>query len=889
MRALPVGRAGRRALARLAGLVFRRRARERELADEIQSHLALHIDDNIRRGLSPDEARRQARLALGGVEAMKEAYRDQGTVPVVEHTVQDIRLALRQLIKSPGLAVTAILVLALGMGGCLTVFGFVEAALLRPLPYAEPDRLVDVTETSPQIPRANLSYQDFLDWQAMNTVFSSLEVYRQRGHMLATPGGPVMVPGMQVSGGFFRTLGIRPALGRDFNAAESGGEGAKVAVITHRTWQERFGGDRTVVGRGATLSGDSYTIIGVLPPTFQFAPSEGGEFWTPIDATGGCMARRSCHSLNGVGRLKPGVTIAEAGAAMTVIARQLERQYPESNRDQGALVGPLADVIVGDIRPTLWLLLGGAALLLVMACINVVSLLLVRTESRRRELSVRLALGASRARIVRHFVTEAGVLVAIGAGLALLVADAGMRLMTSLIPTDMRATLPFLDGLGVNGAVAAGAGIVALVALVIFSLGPLLVHAGTDVRAGMADGGRGASGHTWRRLGAKLVVIELATAMVLLAGAGLLGRSLYRLLNVELGFRPDHLAVVRVAAAGARFGEPGAAERLALEVEHKAATVPGVTAVGLTSVLPVSFNGNTTWLRFVGRPYDGEHNEANQRDVSPGYLAAIGARLIRGRYFTPAEDATKPKVAVINKALADLHFPNQDPVGQRVGDTSLTPASITEIVGVVDNVREGPLNDDVWPAIYLPLAQSPDTDFAVVVRTAQEPGPVVPALAAAMREVDPDLGVFGEAVMETRIGSSPAAYLQRSSAWLVGTFAAIALILGVVGLYGVVAYSASQRTREMGVRIALGARRATVYRLILREAGALALIGIVVGLTGAVAAATSMRTLLFDTPPWDVATLAIVAAILGGAALVASAIPARRAASVDPIDALRAE
>jgi predicted permease len=461
--------------------------------------------------------------------------------------------------------------------------------------------------------------------------------------------------------------------------------------------------------------------------------------------------------------------------------------------------------------------------------------------------------------------------------------------MTALIPTDMRATLPFLDGLGINGAVAAGAAVVALFALAIFSLGPLLVHAGTDVRAGMADGGRGASGHAWRRIGSKLVVVELATAMVLLAGAGLLGRSLYRLLNVELGFRPDHLAVVRVAAPGARFGLPGAAERLALEVERTAATVPGVTAVGLTSVLPVSFNGNTTWLRFVGRPYGGEHNEVNQRDVSAGYLSAIGARLIRGRYFTAAEDATKPKVAVINKALADLYYPNQDPVGQRIGDTSLTPASITEIVGVVDNVREGPLNADIWPAIYLPIAQSPDTDFAVVVRTAQEPGQVVPALATALRTLDADLGTFGEAVMETRIAASPAAYLQRSSAWLVGAFAAVALVLGVVGLYGVIAYSASQRTREMGVRIALGAGRATVYRLILREAGGLALVGIAVGLAGAVAVATFMRTLLFDTPPWDVVTLATVAVLLGSAALVASAIPARRAASVDPIDALRAE
>jgi predicted permease len=880
-------RAGRRTLARLGGL-FRHRARERELAAEIESHLALHIDDNLRRGLTPDEARRQARLALGG-EAMKEAYRDQGTVPFVEHTIQDIRLALRQLAKSPGLAATAVVVLALGMGGCLAVFGFVEAALLRPLPYRDPSRLLAVTESVAQIPRAALSYEDYKDWKRLNTVFTSLEVYGGRGYMLATPGGPALLPGMRVSDGFFRTLGITPILGRDFAPGEDLPTGPHLALLSHRSWQERFGGNKKIVGTSVMLSGQAHTVIGVLPRTFQFAPGEGAEVWTTLHAAGGCWERRSCHNLNGIARLKDSVTIDQAAAAMTLIAAQLEKQYPDSNRGQGARVEPLADMIVGDIRPTLWLLLAGAGLLLVIACVNVISLLLVRTESRRRELSVRLALGASRGRIVRHFVTEAAVLVVLGAGLALVVAELGMRLLVGLIPSDMLASLPFLENLGVNGAVAACAGAVALVALGLFSIGPLAVHAATDVRDGMADGGRGASGHAWRRLGAKLVVVELATAMVLLAGAGLLGRSLYRLLNVELGFRSDHLATVRVAAPGVRFNQPGAAERLAREVEDRVKTLPGVTAVGLTSVLPVSFNGNTTWLRFVGRPYHGEHNEVNQRDVSPGYLAAIGARLVAGRWFTDAEDATKPKVVVINRALARLYFPNQDPIGQRIGDTSLSKDSITEIVGVVDDVREGALNQDIWPAVYLPIAQSPDSDFAVVVRTAQEPAATIPSLSAAIRSVDRDLGVFGEAVIAQRIAASPAAYLQRSSAWLVGAFAAVALILGVVGLYGVIAYSASQRTREMGVRMALGAGRSAVYRLILREAGGLALVGIVVGLAGAVAAATFMRKLLFDTPPWDVATLVTVAALLGGAALIASVIPARRAASIDPIHALRAE
>jgi predicted permease len=881
-------RALRRTLARIAGLV-RRGARERALTEELESHLALHVDDNLRRGLPPDEAMRQARLAIGGIEAMKEAYRDQGTVPVVEHTVQDVRLALRQLAKAPGLAVTAVLVLALGMGGCLAVFGFVEAALLRPLPYKDPARLLAVTGSLAQMPRANLSYEDYKDWKRMNAVFSSLEVYNLRGFMLSRPDGAAIVSGIRVSDGFFRTLGVSPILGRDFAPGEDGPAGPRLTLITYRTWHERFGGHRNVVGTSVLLSGIAHTIIGVLPREFQFAPSQQAEFWTALHADGGCDTRRSCHNMSGIARLKDGVTVEQASAAMTLIAAQLEKQYPDSNRGQGAIVEPLAEVVVGDIRPTLWLLLGGAALLLVIAGVNVVSLLLVRTESRRRELSVRLALGASRGRIVRHFVTEAAVLVALGAALAILVADVAMRLLVGLIPSDMMLTLPFLEGLGVNGAVIACAGVVALIALGLFSLGPLLVHAATDVRDGMADGGRGASGHAWRRLGARLVVVELATAMVLLAGAGLLGRSLHRLLNVELGFRPDHLATVRVAAPGVRFNQPGAAERLAVDVERRVKALPGVTAVGLTSVLPVSYNGNTTWIRFVGRPYNGEHNEVNQRDVSPGYLAAIGARLVAGRYFTDAEDATKPKVVVINRALQRLYFPNQDPVGQRIGDTSLSPASLTEIVGVVDDVREGPLNQDIWPAVYLPIAQSPDTDFAVVVRTTQDPAGIVPSLTAAIRDVDRDLGVFGEAVVAQRIAASPAAYLQRSSAWLVGSFAAVALVLGVVGLYGVVAYSASQRTREMGVRMALGAGRPAVYGLILREAGSLALVGIAGGLTGAVAAGSFMRKLLFDTPPWDVATLVSVAAVLGAAALAASLIPARRAASVDPIHALRVE
>ena len=550
---------------------------------------------------------------------------------------------------------------------------------------------------------------------------------------------------------------------------------------------------------------------------------------------------------------------------MAVIARQLERQYPDSNRDQGAFVGPLADVIVGDIRPTLWLLLGGAALLLVIACINVVSLLLVRTESRRRELSVRLALGASRARIARHFVTEAGVLVAIGAVLALVVADAGMRLMAGLIPADMQrhAAVPRRPRhqrrrrrLRRGGGARRARHLLARPAagpLGRPTSGPAWPTADAARRATRGAGSaRSSSSWSWRRRWccSPAPVSWVAACIACSTSSSASGRIIS---PPSASRRPACSSTSRGRRSGWRSTSSGGWPRC-----------PGVTAVGLTSVLPVSFNGNTTWVRFVGRPYNGEHNEVNQRDVSPGYLATLGARLVAGRYFTADDDATRPKVVVINQAMARMYFPNQDPVGQRIGDTSLTPASITEIVGVVGDVREGALNQDIWPAVYLPIAQSPDTDFAVVVRTAQAPAGIVPSLAAAIRQLDGDLGIFGEAVIADRIQTSPAAYLQRSSAWLVGGFAAVALILGVVGLYGVIAYSASQRTREMGVRMALGAGRGAVYRLILREAGGLALVGIVVGLAGAVAAATFMRKLLFDTPPWDVATLVTVAALLGG-------------------------
>lgn len=802
---------------------------------------------------------------------------------------QDIRYALRQLRKTPGFAFTSILILAMGVCASVSIFGFVDAALIKPLPYPNPTRLVDVTESAPMFPRADLSYPDYLDWKRLNQVFSSMDIYSGTGYLLRTPTGTEPVPATRVSDGFFRTLQITPVLGRDFYAGEDLPAAPKTVILSNATWQKRFGGRKDVIGETVTLSGVPFTITGVLPETFQFAPRGNSEFWTTLHASDSCSLRRSCHPFNGIGRLKDGVSVETARANMKAIARQLELQYPADNRDQGAFVAPLSDVIVKDIRPILFLLLGGAGLLLLIACVNVSSLLLVRSESRRREIAVRGALGASRIRLIRQFTAEGLVLVGAGSIVGLASAQLVIQILMRLISKDMMAGMPYLTGLGLSLHALAFAVAISLGATVLFSITPTLRLPLTKIREDLNEGGRGYAGTLWRRLGANLVVVELAIAVVLLVGAGLLGKSFYHLLHVEIGFRPDHLATLSVALSKTTYEKDEQQVAVTQQIVSRIASLPGVESVGVTNVLPVSFNGNTTWIRIVGRAYNGEHNEVNERDTSSALFTTIRAQLLRGRYFTEADDASKPRVAIINKTLARQYFPGEDPIGKKIGDTDLSPKSIAEIVGVVDDVKDGSLDAPIWPAIYYASNQDPDTYFSLVVRTSQAEASVLPSLVAAVHGIDPGIGTMDEATMAGRIDNSPAAYLHRSSAGLVGGFAFLALLLGVIGLYGVIAYSVSQRTREIGVRMALGAQRASVYQLIMREAAWLTGVGIVVGLVCSVGAATLIRGLLFGVRSWDVATLGVVAVTLAISALLASYIPARKAAQVDPMVALRYE
>jgi predicted permease len=874
--------------AKKLAILFGRQRFSRELDEEMAFHREQAEKEFLSAGMTPEEARHAAMRQFGNATRLKEKSHEVVGFHA-ETVLQDLNFALRQLRRNPGFAVTAILILALGIGASVAIFAFVDAALIKPLPYPNPTRLVEVTESLALFPRGNLSYADYVDWKRLNTVFSSMDVYTAHRFEFNTPSGTESVHGLQVSAGFFGTLGIHPMLGRDFRPGEDTPGAAPVVMLRYGAWQKRFGGRPDVVGQTVNLSGVATTIVGVLPPEFEFAPREIAEFFEPLRPTGECEKRRSCHNQVGVGRLKDGVTVGEALAQMKAIALQLENQYPDSNRGQGASVMPLSAAIVGDIKPILLVLLGGAGLLLLIACVNVSSLLLVRAESRRREIAVRGALGASRLRLSRQFVTEALTVVAAGSAIGLGVAYAGMKGLSGLISKDWMAGMPFLRGLGLNPRVLLFTACLAVLAGILFSITPILHFRFSEMRDGLTEGARGSAGRLWRRMGANLVVIELATAVVLLAGAGLLGKSLYRLLQQDLGFRADHLATMNIGLPAVAFTKDEQQVAFEHALLERADAMPGVQSAAITSMLPVSCNCNTDWVRFVGKPYNGIHNEVNEREVSAGLFQTLQVKLKSGRFFTDADNVGKPKVIIVNQAFAQRYYPGEDPIGKKIGNTELTSDSIREVVGVVENFKDAGLDQEQWPSEYEPFDQSPSGYFNVVLRTSQDAGSILPALAPMVHAVNPNVSVDWERTMQELIDDSQAAYLHRSAAWLVGGFAAMALLLGVVGLYGVVAYSVSQRTREIGVRMALGAQRNSVYTLVLGEASRLIAMGISLGLVGAVAAAMLIRKLLFGVEAWDATTLVSVAALLAVSALLASYIPARRAARVNPADALRAE
>ncbi len=875
-------------LLRRLGILFRREKYSSELEEEMAFHREQVEKEFEAEGMDAAAAHHAAARQFGNATWLKEQSHEVVGFGF-ESVAQDFRFSLRQLHKNPGFAAMAILILALAICANVAIFAFVDAALIKPLPYKNVNRLTALSESTSNTPYSALSYADYVDWKDLNKVFSSVDALMGTSFLFQTPKGAEPVLSARVSAGFFRTLGVAPMLGRDFQAGEDSPSAPATVMLSYSTWQMRFGGRKDIVGQPVMLSGRPHTIIGVLPREFQLPLLGRVGFWEALQPTSECDKLRRCHNLAAIGRLKDGISIQRAAVDMKSIAAQLERQYPDSNRGQGATVVSLSEMTVGDIRPILLVLLAGAGLLLLIACVNVSSLLLVRAESRKREIAVRGALGASPMRLIRQFVTEGIVMVAVASVLSMISAYGVIRLLLSLIPTDMLDWMPYLQGLGLNLRTLGFVGFISLLAVLPFSIIPALRLSLSDLREDLAQGGRGSAGTVWRQLGSNLVIVELAITMVLLAGAGLLGKSFYRLLHVDLGFEPDRLATLRVTIPDASYAKSEQIVAAARRIVAGISSLPGVKSAGITTLLPGSDGDSSEWIRFVGRPYNGEHHDVEARDVSSDYLATMKVKLLRGRYFTDPEDESKPGVVIINKALAEKYFPGENPIGQKIGDIQLSPKSIHEIIGVVDDMREESLDLPIPTTEYLPFNQNTDTSFSVVARTSQAEGTILPAMVATIHRIDPDLGTDDEATMMEQINNSSTAYLHRSSAWLVGGFAAMALLLSVVGLYGVIAYSVSQRRREIGVRMALGAQRSTVYGMILKEAGRLIVIGIAAGILCAIGAATLMQKLLFGTRAWDASTLLTVAALLAFAAAMATYIPARRAASVNPVEALRAE
>lgn len=805
--------------------------------------------------------------------------------------LKELRYCLRRLCRAPEFALTAIAVLALGIGAATAIYAFVDAALVKPLPYREPARLMALFEHNPIGDHFHLSDFDYRVWKQRNHVFSSLDVYRPERGVLNRLDNPEEVAGALVSDGFFKTLGVTPALGRDFFAGEDRPSTQFTTILSYEAWQSRFGGDPRILGRAVRLNGQSFTIVGVLPRGFHFAPVGRAEFWTTLH--GYCEQLRDCFPFYGVARLREGISTAAAYDDVAAIARQIAVEYPQFSRDRTATLLPLTDALLGEVRPTLLALLSGAGLLCLIGFVNVSSLLLVRAERGKREVAVRKALGASSLRILRQFAAEGLLLAALGCSIAVALAILSIGIFSKQIPPNLIENMPYLANIHLSVRVVLTAVAVSVVGGGLFSLVPILHLPFSDLHEGLAHGGRGAASAGWRRLGSSLVTGEIAITVLLLTGAALLTKSCYRLLHVDVGIQSaDHLALIHVGEQGARKWK----NPLNLQVERsliaKMLTLPGVTAVGISGEPLVAsgegFQQTMAHYRAIGRPTVALGPEAMDEVVSVAYFETLGARMVAGRTFTEADDVSKPRRAVINRTLADALFPGEDAVGKLIL-SGFDPEHPVEVVGVIENLKDGALDLRPVPAVYSPFNQIPIGDFYVTVRTSQASKSVLKSMVQAVHEIDPTLIADEEDTMAARIDNSEAVYLHRSAAWIVSGFATLALILGTVGLYSVISYSVGQRTREIGIRIALGSQRVAVYKMIFWESAKPAIVGLAAGLACSFWLTAFLRSMLFGVSRWDKDTMCVVVCVLACASLLAAYIPARRAALIEPAEALRAE
>ena len=811
----------------------------------------------------------------------------------------NLRYAIRTLRANPAFTVIAVLTLALGIGANTAIFSVVYAALLRPLPYREPAQLLELGETREQladIRMAQVSYPDYLDWRGRAKSFEAVAAYSSDGFNLRISDEPKNIFAEQVTANFFSTLGVKPLLGRDFVDADQTRDGAHVAMITYGFWQTDFGGDPAVIGRVVQIDNQPATIIAVLPDNFEFAPANSVPMWVPIHQSGDLIGRRSLRWLNILGRLRQGVSEKEARAEMDTITAQLVSQYPKENGSTIMVVSSLRETIVGRVQPLLLILLGAVGFVLLIACSNVANLQLTRAIGRRKELAVRAAIGARRSDILGLLLTESLLLSAMGAVLGLAAAQWGLGLLLSAMPESQLLSVPFLRAVTINPAVLGFLCAVMMLTALLFGLAPGLTVAHDAVNEALKEESRGGTSSLQARLRSLMVVSEIAIAVVLLVGAGLMLKSVRALLHRDPGFDTHNVLTFAVNLPnGSYAGDPGtgfgsAALRFDHEFTRRLRAIPGVLDVGQASTIPVS--GGAGSVRFVIEGHvaaAGREDESQILTVTPGYFSALKIPLISGRQFSEIDKKGAPSTLLVNKAFANAYFGGGDPVGKRIRFTYSDKNPYMQIVGMTADTAAIDLAVPFPPMIYSASDQDPNNYLAYLVRTSGDPAAFVGAARAALKEMDAQLPLIQPQSLEEIAAQSPSVFFRRYPSYLIGSFAGLALALAMIGLYGLISYTVQQRTREIGIRVALGAESRDIFRMILGGGMREALLGVTVGIFSGLMLTRLMASVLYGVKPADWSTFVSVAALLSGVALLACCVPASRATRVDPIVALRYE
>jgi predicted permease len=881
-----------RILAVRAKGLFSRSRRESELEAELESHLEAIAEESIRQGMAPEEARRVARREFGGLEQTKELYREQRGLPSLETFLEDIRFGARMLAKNPGFTIVAVLTLALGIGANAAIFSVVDAVLLRPLAYKDADRLVTILHNGDN----PVAVANYIDWRDQSSSFEAMGAADYWSANLSGIDSPEHILGLSVTQSLLTLLGVEPLLGRLFVAGEDQKGAEHEVILSYGLWQRRFAGDSKVVGKVITLDGEPYTVLGVMPRTFKFAPfwATRAEMWVP-NAFGDRIHNRGGNSLRIFARLKQDVALSEARAEIATITARLEQKFPGTNRD--VVVTPLKQNVVGQVKAPLLLLLGAVGFVLLIACANVAHMLLARSATRQKEIAVRTALGAPRTRVIRQFLTENLLLAAMGASAGLLLAVWGTRALVALSP----AFIPRVDTIGIDARVILFLIGVTVLTGMVFGLAPAMHASAVNLMDTLKDGGRGGSdGNRRNRLRSFLVASEFALALILLIGAGLMVRSFFALQSIDPGFNPNRVLSMAVSVAGTQESEPHRRAIFYQQLIERVRALLGVEAAGGINHLPLAGDmwGWPFAIEGRGKPLPGESPVGVYRIVMPGYFETMRLPVLRGREIAATDDASAPGVVLINEKAARKYWPGENPLGKHIAfddDKAASPTWLT-VIGIVRDAKQENWAEAPYPEVYLAALQnggflgereSHASYITLVVRTRGNPAALSAMIKNTVWSLDRNLAISEVLTMDDVVAEANAQ--PRFEMALLGVFAGVALMLAAVGIYGVMSYSVARRTHEIGIRISLGASRTDVLRLVVRQGMVLALAGSGAGIIGALLLSRLMTKLLYGVLPTDPVTFTGVAVLLMFVALAANYLPARRATRVDPIVALRYE